>query len=87
MRALDIDIKQANIASNAETQKEFPKRDWFSLVTRETQMDGKLRVDAMTQTGRVYTFDWRGDTVQECINGDMIKLLKGEIAFLHSELS
>ena len=40
MDALDTDTKQANITSNVETQTEFPKRDWFSLVTRETQTEG-----------------------------------------------
>ena len=48
MHALDTDTKQANITSNAETQTEFPKRDWFSLVTRETQTEGKSTLDAMT---------------------------------------
>ena len=37
---LDTDTTQANITRNAETQTEFPKRDWFSLVTRETQTEG-----------------------------------------------
>ena len=41
VHALDTDTKQANITSNAETQTEFPKRNWFSLVTRETQTEGK----------------------------------------------
>ena len=41
----------------------------------------------MTQTDTIYTSDRNGDTVQECINLDMIKLLKDEIAFLRSELS
>ena len=41
VHALDTDTKQANITSNAETQAEFPKRNWFSLVTRETQKEGK----------------------------------------------
>ena len=41
VHALDTDTKQANITSNAETQTEFPKRNWFSLVTRETQKEGK----------------------------------------------
>ena len=40
VHALDTDTIQANITSNAETQTEFPKRDWFSLVTRETQTEG-----------------------------------------------
>ena len=48
VHALDTDTKQANITSNAETQTEFPKRDWFSLVTRETQTEGKSTLDAMT---------------------------------------
>ena len=87
MHALDTDTKQANITSNAETQTEFPKRDWFSLVTRETQTEGKSMLDAMTQTERVYSSNQNGDTAQECINIDMIKLLKDEIAFLRGELS
>ena len=87
MHALDTDTKQANITSNAETQTEFAKRDWFSLVTRETQTEGKSMLDAMTQTDRVYSSNRNGDTAQECINIDMIKLLKDEIAFLRSELS
>ena len=41
----------------------------------------------MTQTDRVYTSDRNGDTAQECINIDMLKLLKDEIASLRSELS
>ena len=82
VHALDTDTKQANIASNAETQTEFPKQDWFFLVTRETQTEGKFTVDAMTQTDRVYTSNRNGDAAQECINIDMIKLLKEEIAFL-----
>ena len=41
----------------------------------------------MTQTDRVYTCNWNGDTAQGCINLDMIKLLKDKIAFLHGELS
>ena len=76
MHALDTDTKQANIASNAETQTEFPKRDWFSFVTQDAQKDGKLTLDAMTQTGRVYTSDRNGDTSQECITIDMIKDVK-----------
>ena len=36
VHAFDTDTKQANITSNAETLTEFPKRDWFSSVTRET---------------------------------------------------
>ena len=87
MHALDTNAKQANAESNAETQTEFPKRDWFSLVTRETQTEGKSMLDAMTQTERVYSSNQNGDTAQECINIDMIKLLKDEIAFLRSELS
>ena len=87
MHALDTDTKQANITSNAETQTEFAKRDWFSLVTRETQTEGKSMLDAMTQTERVYSSNRNGDTAQECINIDMIKLLKDEISFLRGELS
>ena len=41
----------------------------------------------MTQTDRVYTSDRNGDTAQESINIDMLKLLKDKIAFLRSELS
>ena len=41
----------------------------------------------MTQTDRVYTSNRKRDTAQECINIDMLKLLKNEIAFVHSELS
>ena len=67
VHALDTDTKQANIASSAETQTEFPKRDWFSLINRETQMEGKLTVDLMPQTGRVYTSNRNGGTAQECI--------------------
>ena len=87
MHALDTDTKQANIASNAKTQTEFLKRDWFSLVTRETQTERKLTVDAMSQTDRAYSSVRNGDTAQEFINIDMIKLLKDEIAFLRGELS
>ena len=87
MHALDTDTKQGNIASNAETQTAFPKRDWFSLIIRETRTEGNLTVDAMTQTDRVYTSDQNGDTAQECINIDMLKLLKDEIAFLRGEFS
>ena len=47
----------------------------------------KVKVDAMTQTERVYASNRNGDTVQECINIDMIKLLKDQIAFLRGELS
>ena len=42
MHVLDTDTKQAKIASKAETQTEFQKRDWFSLVTQDTQTNGKL---------------------------------------------
>ena len=87
VHALDTDTKQTNIRSNAETQTEFPKRDWFSLVTLETQTEVKSTLDAMTQTDRVYSSNQNGDTVRECINIDMIKLLKEEIAFLRSEFS
>ena len=41
----------------------------------------------MTQTDRVNPFNQNRDTAQECINIDMIKLLKDEIAFLLGELS
>ena len=34
VHAFDTETKQANIGSNIETQTEFPKGDWFSLVTR-----------------------------------------------------
>ena len=87
VHALDTDTKQANIASNAETQTEFPKRNWFSLVTREVQTEGKSALDAMTQTDRVYSSNRNADTAQECINIDMIKLLKDEITYLRGELS
>ena len=87
VHALDTDTKQTNIRSNAETQTEFPKRDWFSLVTRETQKERKSILDAMMQADRVYSSNRNGDTAQECINIDMIKLLKDEIAFLRGELS
>ena len=87
MRALDTDTKQVNITNNSETQAEFPKQDWFSLVTRETQTEEKLTLDAMTQTDRVYSSSWNGDTTQECINIDTEILLKDEIAFLRGELS
>ena len=86
MDALDTDAKQVNITSNAETQTEFPKRDCFSLVNRETQTEGKSTLVAMTQTERLYSSNQNGDTAQECINIDMIKLLKDEIAFLRGEL-
>ena len=87
LHALDTDNIQANITSNAETQTEFPKRDWFSLVTRETQKERKSILDAMMQADRVYSSNRNGDTAQECINMDMIKLLKDEIAFLRGQLS
>ena len=87
VHALDTDTKQANITSNAETQTGFPKQDWVSLVTPETPTEGKSTLDAMTQTERVYSSNRNGDTAQECINIDMIKLLKDEIAFLRGELS
>ena len=86
VHALDTDTKQANITSNAETQTEFPKRDCF-LVTRKTQTEGKSTLDAMTQTERVYSSNRNGDTAQECINIDIIKMLKDEIAFLRGDLS
>ena len=86
VHALDTGTKQTNIASSAETQTKFPKQDWFS-ITHETQMEGRLMVDAMAQTDRVYASDWNGDTAQESINIDLLKLLKDEIAFLHGELS
>ena len=76
----------SNTAGNAETQTEFPKRDWFSLVTRETQTEGKLAIDAMTQTDSVYTSDRNADTTQEYLDIDMIKLLKDEIAFIRGKL-
>ena len=41
----------------------------------------------MTQTDRVNPFNQNRDTAQECININMIKLLKDEIAFLRGELS
>ena len=87
VHALDTDTKQANITSNVETQTEFPKRDWFSLGTRENQTEGKSTLDAMMQTDRVYSSNRNGDTVKKSINIDMIKLLKDKIAFLHGELS
>ena len=87
MHALDTDTKQANITSNAETQTEFPKQDWLSLVTPETPTEGKSTLDAMTQTERAYSSNRNGDTAQECINIDMMKLLKDEISFLRGELS
>ena len=55
MHALDTDTKQANITSIAEIQIEFPKGDLSCLITRETQTEKKLRVDAMTHTDNVYT--------------------------------
>ena len=87
VHALDTDTKQANITSNAETQTEFPKQDWLSLVTPETPTEGKSTLDAMTQTERVYSSNRNGDTAQECINIDIIKMLKDEIAFLRGDLS
>ena len=87
MHALDTDTKQGNITSNAESQIEFPKRDWFSLVTREIKTEGKSRLDAMMLTDRVYSSNRNGDTAQECINIDIIKMLKDEIAFLRGDLS
>ena len=80
-------ILTLNKQTSQVTQTEFPVQDRFSLVTRETQTDGKLTVDAMTQTDRAYTSNRNGDTAQECINIDMIKLLKDEIGFLRGELS
>ena len=63
MDALDPDHKQANITSNAETQTEFPKRDWFSLVIRETQTEGKTTLDAMTQAEGIFIqLEWRYST-------------------------
>ena len=41
----------------------------------------------MTQTDRIYSSNRNGDTAQECIKIDMIKLLKDETAFLRGELS
>ena len=41
----------------------------------------------MTQTDRVYSSNRNADTAQECINIDMIKLLKNEITYLRGELS
>ena len=61
MNALDTDTKQGNITSNAETQTEFPRWDWFSLVTWETQMDGKSTLDVMTRTDSVYLTNRNGD--------------------------
>ena len=87
MNAVDTDTKQGNITSNAETQTEFPRWDWFSLVTWETQMDGKSMLDVMTRTDSVYLTNRNGDTAQECINIDKIKLLNDEIAFSRGELS
>ena len=64
MHALDTDTKQGNITSNAESQIEFPKRDWFSLVTREIKTEGKSTLDAMMLTDRVYSSnkEWRYST-------------------------
>ena len=87
VHALDTDTKQANTASSAETQTEFPKRDWFSLITGKTQMEKKLMLGVMTHKNRVYTSDWNGETEEESINIDMLKSIKDEIAFLRRELS
>ena len=87
VHALDTDTKQANFASKAETQTEFPKQGWVSLVTWETQKERKLMVGAMTQINRIYSSNRNGDVAQESINIDMIKLLKDEIVFLYGELS
>ena len=46
-----------------------------------------LTIDGITLPDRVYTSDRNGDTAQECINIDMIKLFKDEIAFLRGKLS
>ena len=82
VHALDTDTKEANIASSAEIETELPKRDCFSLIAWETQTEGKLTVDAMTHTS-----DQNGDTEQESINIDLLKLLKDEIVFLRVDLS
>ena len=82
VHALDTDTREANIASSAEIETEFPKRDWFSLITWETQTEGKLTVDAMTRPSYQ-----NGDTEQESINIDLLKLLKDEIVFLRVDLS
>ena len=82
VHALDTDTKEGNIASSAEIETEFPKRDCFSLIAWETQTEGKLTVDAMTHTS-----DQNGDTEQESINIDLLKLLKDEIVFLRVDLS
>ena len=75
--AFDTDTKHANTASSAETQTEFPKQDWFSLITRETQTEETLTVDAMTQTDKVYTSNRNRVTAQEskhrCYNGLRMK--------------
>ena len=71
VHGLDTDTKQTNIASSTETQTEFPKQDWFS-ITCETQMEGRLTVDAMAQTDRVYASDRNGDTAQESINIELL---------------
>ena len=76
----------SNTAGNAETQTEFPKRDRFSLVTRETQTERIITIDAMTQTDSVYISDRNGDTTQKYLDIYMIKLLKDEITFLRGEL-
>ena len=47
----------------------------------------KVNVGRKTQTERVYSSNRNGDTAQECINIDMTKLFKDEIAFLRGELS
>ena len=47
----------------------------------------KVNVGCKTQTERVYSSNRNGDTAQECINIDMTKLFKDEIAFLRGELS
>ena len=67
--------KQTNITSSTETQN-FENKEWFSLITWETQTEGKLTVDAMTETDRVYASNQNGDTAQKCINIDMLTLLK-----------
>ena len=47
----------------------------------------KVNVGRKMQTERVYSSNRNGDTAQECINIDMTKLFKDEIAFLRGELS
>ena len=46
------------------TQKlrQFPKQDWFSLVTPKTQTEGKSMLDAMMRTETVYPSHQNGDT-------------------------